>query len=93
MILDCSSPESTQLSLGQILDISSTHLLEALSQFNLDQFCVEHQSDDREPGVILLEEVFNVAANARIPENIFRFHGTRVINPESFNSNGIVLGI
>ncbi|HYM88690.1 MAG TPA: hypothetical protein VES92_06190 [Nitrospiraceae bacterium] len=89
MILDCSSRQSTQLSLGQILDISSTHLLEALSHFNLDQFCVEHQSDDRKPGVILLEEVFNVAAHARIPESISWFHGTRVINPGSFRSNGI----
>lgn len=89
MILDCSSRTSTQLSLGKILDTPSTHLLEKLLSFDLDQFCPEHQSDDRKPGVILLEEVFNVDAHANIPESISWFHGTRVLNPESFLTNGI----
>jgi hypothetical protein len=89
MILDCSSLQSTQLSLGQILEIPSSHILEALTHFDLGQFCVEHQSDDRKPGIILLEEVFNVDAGTKIPEGILWFHGTRVINPESFGVNGI----
>lgn len=89
MILDCSSRQSTQLSLGKILDIPSTHLLEKLLAFDLDQFCLEHQSDGRKPAVILLEEVFNVDAHTRIPESISWFHGTRVLNPESFRTNGI----
>lgn len=89
MILDCSSLQSTQRSLKKIIEIPSTGMLEALSHFDLDQFCVEHQSDDRKPGAILLEEVFNVDAGTKIPESISWFHGTRVINPESFRVNGI----
>jgi hypothetical protein len=89
MILDCSSLQSTQQSLEKIIEIPSTGMLEALSHFDLDQFCVEHQSDDRKPGAILLEEVFNVDAGTKIPESISWFHGTRVINPESFRVNGI----
>ncbi|TKB56979.1 MAG: hypothetical protein E8D49_15245 [Nitrospira sp.] len=73
----------------KIIEIPSTGMLEALSHFDLDQFCVEHQSDDRKPGAILLEEVFNVDAGTKIPESISWFHGTRVINPESFRVNGI----
>jgi hypothetical protein len=89
MILDCSSPCSTQLSLGQILNLSSTHLREALSRFDLDQFYSEHQSDERKPGVIILEEVLNFASDTRVAEDILWFHGTRVIDPESFRVNGI----
>lgn len=89
MILDCSSLQSTQRSLEKIIEIPSTGMLEALSHFDLDQFCVEHQSDDRKPGAILLEEVFNVDAGTKIPESISWFHGTRVINPESFRVNGV----
>ena len=64
-------------------------MLEALLHFDLDRFWVEHQSGDRKPGVILLEEVFNVDAGTKIPESISWFHGTRVINPEGFRVNGI----
>lgn len=89
MILDCSSLQSTQLSLGQILEIPSSHMFEALSHFDLEQFCLEHRSDNRMSGVILLEEVFNVDADTKIPESNSWFHGTRVIDPKNFRINGI----
>jgi hypothetical protein len=80
--LDCTSHQSTQSSLAEILGISQEALIERISVFDLGRHWAETPSDYRKPGEILLEELCKQGARARLPENISWFHGTRVVKPQ-----------
>lgn len=83
MILDCASPESTRLSLQQIVGLSEHHVLEVVSGFDLDQYYAQRPGGYRYAGDVLLDELVNRGGDRGVPQYTCWFHATRTMNVEN----------
>lgn len=89
-VLDCSNIESTISSLETILGLNGEVIREVVNFFDCDAYSTAHPHDDRHLRYILPELLRDRGASTSNPDVVCWFHGTRVLNPDTIRTFGLL---
>jgi hypothetical protein len=85
-ILDCTSFDSTLVSLEAIIGLPSQSILDTIGALDCEQFSRDHPNDYRNLKEILVDLLCQRDAVPHVPAEIHWFHGTRVLQPDSLRA-------
>lgn len=89
-ILDCSNIDSTTSSLESILGLSGQDIREIVRSFNCDAYSRSHPNDHRHLKEILPDLLRDQGATVHNPDEVYWFHGTRVLTPGTIRALGLL---
>lgn len=89
-VLDCSNIESTLSSLEAILGLNGQVIREVVNSFNCDAYSTAHPHDHRHLREIFPDLLRERGATERSPDVVCWFHGTRVLNPDTISTLGLL---
>ncbi|MBI2811611.1 MAG: hypothetical protein HYX67_12410, partial [Candidatus Melainabacteria bacterium] len=89
-VLDCSSIDSTISSLDTILGMNGEVIREVVNSFDCDAYSKLHPHDHRRLKEILPALLSDQGAIMHNPDVVCWFHGTRVLNPDTIRTLGLL---
>lgn len=85
-VLNCKTFDLTLHSIETLVGLSRKIILETIKGFDCNQFSQEHADDSRKLKEILPELLSQRGATIQVPDQIYWFHGTRVLQPDSLRA-------
>lgn len=89
-ILDCQSVESTICSLAALIGLEGQTIREVIASFDCSTYSAIHPYDHRHLREILPQVLCKRGAQVQTPDIACWFHGTRVLNPDTIRTLGVL---